>query len=95
MAAAELNLPELPENYRWRIEKIELDPIYEAVTVYLERLIQHWWGDNWRPLQSQLVRRTVNQGMLLETVERRAQEMYNLEFDKTDAGRIAGIYGND
>lgn len=90
--ANELNLPELPEGYRWSIQKNDVDPTRDSVYLSLEKLIQHWWGNTWRSIYSRKVTVLVSGVRLIPLVEEVARMFYAAEFHETESAKIAGIY---
>lgn len=93
---SELNLPKLPDNYRWKVDNAYTGFAYDSVRLSLQRTggIAGLFGV-YLTIKAETVRAQV-ESYLPEEIKGVAQRMYNQEFKKSAAAKYEGIYnGND
>ena len=93
-----MNLPELPDGYRWRIKANHSDPDYDAANVYLEKLHTYLVSGIriWKHVRGGYVRKTILEPSLTYSAEQEAWKLYEETFGKRDSEEIEGFYyGNN
>lgn len=94
----ELNLPTLPNNYRWRIKADHSDVDYDAVNIYLEKLHTYMWSGitHWKHVRGGYCRKTLLDESLIGLVEEEARKLYDETFGLKESSDLEGIYyGSD